>query len=107
MKDAEKINLKLNLTGDFNIMNAIAAISVANAYGVDLGICKTALEKVKCLSGRMETILESPVKVVVDYAHTPAQLEAVYKTLLDDEQKKRPDSYGVFDYCWVCCFFGD
>jgi len=80
MKDAEKINLKLNLTGDFNIMNAIAAISVANAYGVDLGICKTALEKVKCLSGRMETILESPVKVVVDYAHTPAQLEAVYKT---------------------------
>ena len=24
--------------------------------------------------------LKSPIKVVVDYAHTPAQLEAVYKS---------------------------
>jgi len=83
IKDAEKIKFKLNLIGDFNILNALAAISVAKVYGVSLEICKKALEKAKGISGRMEVISESPVKVVVDYAHTPEQLESVYKTFKD------------------------
>ncbi len=80
IKDADKVNLKLNLMGDFNIMNALSAISVANVYGVDLENCKKALEKAKGISGRMEVVAENPIKVVVDYAHTPDQLEAVYKS---------------------------
>lgn len=70
----------LNLVGDFNIYNAIAAISVATVYGVNLNICKNALEKAKGISGRMEIISEKPISIIVDYAHTPDQLEAVYKT---------------------------
>jgi len=85
VKDAEKMGLKLNLPGDFNVLNALAAISVAKAYGVSLEVCKKALEKVKGISGRMEIVAQSPVKVVVDYAHTPAQLEAVYKTFKDEK----------------------
>ena len=80
IKDADKINLKLNLLGDFNLMNALSAISVANAYGISIEISKKALEKAKSISGRMEVMAENPVKVVVDYAHTPEQLEAVYKS---------------------------
>ena len=80
IKDADKIQLKLNLLGDFNMMNALSAISVANAYGVDVETCRKALEKAKAISGRMEVIAESPFKVVVDYAHTPDQLEVVYKS---------------------------
>ncbi len=79
-KDKENFDFKLNVEGGFNVLNALAAISVARAYGVDYKICKSALEKAKAISGRMEIISESPIKVVVDYAHTPAQLEAVYKT---------------------------
>jgi UDP-N-acetylmuramoyl-L-alanyl-D-glutamate--2,6-diaminopimelate ligase len=75
-----KNNFKLNITGDFNILNALAAISVAKAYGINFEVSKKALEKAKAISGRMEIIAESPIKVVVDYAHTPAQLEVVYKT---------------------------
>jgi UDP-N-acetylmuramoyl-L-alanyl-D-glutamate--2,6-diaminopimelate ligase len=78
--DLDNQNFKLSLSGEFNIYNALAAISVAKNYGIDLGICKKALEKAKGISGRMEVVSESPIKVVVDYAHTPAQLEAVYKT---------------------------
>jgi UDP-N-acetylmuramoyl-L-alanyl-D-glutamate--2,6-diaminopimelate ligase len=33
----------------------------------------------------MEVVSESPIKVIVDYAHTPDQLEAVYKTFKDDK----------------------
>ena len=32
----------------------------------------------------MEVVSENPVKVIVDYAHTPEQLEAVYKTFKDE-----------------------
>lgn len=66
---------------DFNAMNALAATAVAKAYGISPQICKKALEKVKVIPGRMEVVSDGPIKVVVDYAHTPAQLEAVYKSL--------------------------
>jgi len=78
-KDKEKYKLNLNLLGDFNILNALAAVFMAKAYGVDFQTCKIALEKVKTMSGRMEVVLQDP-KVIVDYAHTPDQLEAVYKS---------------------------
>jgi UDP-N-acetylmuramoyl-L-alanyl-D-glutamate--2,6-diaminopimelate ligase len=81
--EGQKFNL--NLSGEFNIYNALAAICVARAYGVNLAICKNALEKAKGIAGRMEVIAESPVKVIVDYAHTPEQLEAVYKTFKDEK----------------------
>jgi len=81
LKDAESLNLNLQLPGEFNVYNALAAISVARAYGIDLETCKRALEKAKSISGRMEVVADSPVKIVVDYAHTPAQLEAVYNAL--------------------------
>jgi UDP-N-acetylmuramoyl-L-alanyl-D-glutamate--2,6-diaminopimelate ligase len=83
----QNTKFNLNLAGDFNSYNALAAISVAKAYGVSFEVCKKALEKVKSISGRMEIISSGSlpsgrqaVKVIVDYAHTPAQLEAVYKT---------------------------
>ncbi len=79
----QKFNL--NLEGIFNIYNALAAISVAKVYGVNLEICRKALEQAKGISGRMEVISENPIKIIVDYAHTPAQLEAVYKTFKDEK----------------------
>ncbi len=75
----------LNLFGEFNIYNALAAICVAKAYEINLEVCKKALEKAKGISGRMEVISESPIKTIVDYAHTPDQLEAVYKTFKDEK----------------------
>jgi len=82
-KDKEKYKLSLNLLGDFNILNALVAISVAKAYNVDLEVCKKALEKVKAISGRMEIVSKNPL-VVVDYAHTPDQLESVYKNFIGE-----------------------
>lgn len=82
-KNIEDIGgLELNVFGKFNVLNAIASISVARAYGVDLDICKKALEKAKGIAGRMEVVSKNPI-VIVDYAHTPEQLEAVYKTFKD------------------------
>ena len=71
----------LNLLGMFNVYNALAAICVGLSEGVSLDICKRALEKAKGIAGRMEVVVKKPFTIIVDYAHTPEQLELVYKSL--------------------------
>ena len=75
----KNVELHLQVLGNFNQYNALAAIATARHYGVSLEICKKALEKVEGIPGRMEIISQKPL-VVVDYAHTPDQLEKVYQT---------------------------
>ncbi|OGZ67539.1 MAG: hypothetical protein A3C58_02190 [Candidatus Staskawiczbacteria bacterium RIFCSPHIGHO2_02_FULL_34_10] len=72
---------KIQLLGEFNVYNALAAISIATSKGISLEVCKKALEKVSGIPGRMEIIVKDPFEVIVDYAHTPEQLEQVYKSL--------------------------
>ena len=76
-----KPEFKLNLLGQFNISNALAAISVAQAEGVSLDKIKLALEEIKSIPGRMEIVIKEPYTVIVDYAHTPDALEKVYQTI--------------------------
>ncbi len=71
----------LNLSGEFNVYNALAAISVGLSQGISLGTCKRALEKAKGIPGRMEIVIKEPFKVIVDYAITPVALEKVYQTI--------------------------
>ena len=93
----QKFNL--NLPGEFNIYNALAAICVAKTYGTDLEVCAKAIEKAKGISGRMEIVAEKPIKVMVDYAHTPDQLEAVYKTLNPKPYALNPNLICVLGSC--------
>jgi len=72
---------KIHLPGDFNIYNALSAISVGISQGIDLETCKMALEKVEGIPGRMELVIYEPFKVFVDYAFTPNALEKVYQIL--------------------------
>lgn len=71
----------LNLSGEFNVYNALAAISVGLSQGISLETCKRALEKAKGIPGRMEIVIKEPFKVIVDYAITPVALEKVYQTI--------------------------
>src|SRR3989344_8781606 len=89
-----------NLAGDFNVMNFLAAISTSVMYGLDLPSMKPVIESIQSIPGRMEFIpafvktsagkQKEPFNVVVDYAHTPDSLEAVYKTLR--QQLDGPDA---------------
>jgi UDP-N-acetylmuramoyl-L-alanyl-D-glutamate--2,6-diaminopimelate ligase len=83
IEDNKRYNLKLNVAGDFNLMNAIAATTVAEAYEIHLDIAQRAVEKAGTIPGRMEIVQKEPFEVVVDYAHTPEQLESVYKSFKD------------------------
>lgn len=83
----EDVEFALPMLGRFNVYNALAAISVAHHYGVGLETCKKALEKVKGIPGRMEVVIDKPFTVIVDYAHTPEQLEKVCQTFSEKDSK--------------------
>jgi UDP-N-acetylmuramoyl-L-alanyl-D-glutamate--2,6-diaminopimelate ligase len=73
-----EIEVRIPLPGDFNVSNALAALSVARALGLDLAAATQALASVEQVPGRFESIDEGqPFAVVVDYAHTPDSLENV------------------------------
>jgi UDP-N-acetylmuramoyl-L-alanyl-D-glutamate--2,6-diaminopimelate ligase len=74
----EEIEVRIPLPGDFNVANALAALSVAHALGLDLSAAAAALASAEQVPGRFESIDEGqPFAVVVDYAHTPDSLENV------------------------------
>jgi UDP-N-acetylmuramoyl-L-alanyl-D-glutamate--2,6-diaminopimelate ligase len=79
--DVKDQRVNLNIGGEFNVLNAVAAMAVTSAYGVNLDLAAKSLNKISNIAGRMDFVQKEPFAVVVDYAHTPDSLEAVYKTL--------------------------
>jgi len=77
---------KINLAGEFNILNCLAALAVGAMYGIELPEARHILESVRSIPGRMEFVQRKPFSVVVDYAHTPDSLELVYKTLKNNSR---------------------
>lgn len=73
---------KINLLGQFNIYNALAALSVAYSQSIDLEIAKEALNQIQGVPGRLEKIEEGQsFAVIVDYAPEPASLTKVYEVI--------------------------
>ncbi len=63
--------------GTFNVANALAAATAARELGVPAGAVAAGLSAAPVVPGRFELVDRGqPFRVVVDYAHTPAGLEA-------------------------------
>lgn len=74
----------LPLPGSFNAANALAAIKMCEAFGVPAATAAAALEKLPTVRGRVERIEAGQDFIaVVDYAHTPDSLEALYGAFPD------------------------
>ncbi|MBI2013475.1 MAG: hypothetical protein HYS87_01465 [Candidatus Colwellbacteria bacterium] len=76
-----KSDLKKQMAGEFNKLNIGAAEAVLKAVGVSRETIEKTFLAFNGVPGRMEYVQREPFAVVVDYAHTPDSLEAVYKTL--------------------------
>jgi UDP-N-acetylmuramoyl-L-alanyl-D-glutamate--2,6-diaminopimelate ligase len=69
------------LRGRFNILNILAARAVAEAEGVKDWQIKNALLKLREIPGRVQSLKTNRgFEVIVDYAHTPDSLQALYET---------------------------
>lgn len=69
------------LRGAFNAANVLAAAAVGISRHIAPEKIAKGIRCVEGVAGRMEWIQHEPFAVVVDYAHTPDSLEAVYRTL--------------------------
>ncbi|PIP27599.1 MAG: hypothetical protein COX30_01005 [Candidatus Moranbacteria bacterium CG23_combo_of_CG06-09_8_20_14_all_39_10] len=90
---------KLNLIGDFNIENALAAISVGMCENISLETCARALEKITGVPGRMEYVAnDRGLNILVDFALTPDALGKLY-TVLNKIKKPEARIIAVFGAC--------
>lgn len=81
--------VRVPLIGRFNVANAIAAISAANAIGVSVRDAILSLGKSPQVPGRLEAVpAKRQFQVFVDYAHTPDALLNVIKTLRELSPRK-------------------
>ncbi|MDO8584716.1 MAG: UDP-N-acetylmuramyl-tripeptide synthetase [bacterium] len=86
-RDAKKM-ISSWLQNDFNLENVAAAVAFARALDIPTEVIFKTLETFQGVQGRMEYVARQPFVVVVDYAHTPDSLEAVYRALSGDGAQK-------------------
>jgi UDP-N-acetylmuramoyl-L-alanyl-D-glutamate--2,6-diaminopimelate ligase len=75
------------LVGDYNVDNALMAMSIMSAMGVDDAQIANAMRDVTSVPGRFDVMYGHDVTVIVDYAHTPEGLER----LLRDVRSLQPE----------------
>ena len=75
-------NIKLNVLGKHNVVNALASASLAYLYGIKFSTIKKALFTFKGVKRRNEFIgLLNDAKVYADYAHHPTEIRAILQTV--------------------------
>ncbi|MCX6762803.1 MAG: UDP-N-acetylmuramoyl-L-alanyl-D-glutamate--2,6-diaminopimelate ligase [Candidatus Moranbacteria bacterium] len=90
---------KLNIPGEFNIENALAATCVGLSQNIPLEKNSAALGKIKGVPGRMERIEnDRGIEIIVDYAVTPDSLEKLYG-YISKIKKENSKVIAVFGSC--------
>ena len=71
--------VKTGIPGRFSVYNSLAAICVAQKFGIDSETIKTALAEVR-VPGRSELVdNKMDLTIMIDYAHSPESLENILK----------------------------
>jgi UDP-N-acetylmuramoyl-L-alanyl-D-glutamate--2,6-diaminopimelate ligase len=78
-----KVEAELNLVGDFQVANVMAALGLVLSEQVDLDAVVAALPQLSGAPGRLELVGRTAqgATVYVDYAHKPDALETVLKVM--------------------------
>ena len=82
--------LELKLVGGFQVMNLLAAYGLARAAGLSSSALLPLLEKLQGVPGRLQQVAvhATGAPVFVDYAHTPAALANLLRTLRPHVQNR-------------------
>lgn len=79
--DEDTVEASVRLPGEFNVLNATAAITAAAALRLDIHGATSGVAACPGVPGRMERIGGAPFTVIVDYAHTAEALRNAVRTL--------------------------
>jgi UDP-N-acetylmuramate--alanine ligase len=71
-------NIELSLPGKHNVMNALAAMAMANEYGISLEVIQKQLKSFTGVQRRFSYKIDTENLVLIDdYAHHPTEINAV------------------------------
>lgn len=77
-------SFSLNIIGEFNVENAVAAAVASDILGVPPSVSRRALSSFSGISRRLEKIgSRKGVDLFYDYAHHPKEIAAMHKALCD------------------------
>jgi UDP-N-acetylmuramoyl-L-alanyl-D-glutamate--2,6-diaminopimelate ligase len=88
MINPETFPFRTQLLGEFNRYNCLAALSCAEALGIDRKQAARAIANFSGVVGRMETMATTPFRVIVDFAHTPNAVEKALSTVRTMTRKR-------------------
>lgn len=75
-------NIEFNLPGKHNMMNALAALAMADVYGISLSDIKEQLKTFKGVKRRFSyKIRTEDIVLIDDYAHHPTEISAVSNSI--------------------------
>lgn len=75
-------DISLNISGDFQIENVLAALGLVLASGLTIHDCLDTFPRLTCATGRLERVAtHNEAHFYVDYAHTPDALEKALTNL--------------------------
>lgn len=75
-------DIELSLPGKHNVMNALAALAIAEQQGVDLDLIKSQLQSFKGVQRRFSYKINTENLVLIDdYAHHPTEIKAVQNSV--------------------------
>ncbi len=113
-KFSRKINL--GMSGEYNVLNSLAAISIAHRAGIDLEKACEGIEAFQGVGRRFEYLKNDEELVVIDdYAHHPTEIENILKVFNSKYHDKnrvcifQPHRYSRTKEFWnefVNCFRG-
>lgn len=84
-----ELEIHLNLTGKFNVYNAMAAVGVAQRLKIPKAKLLKGLSELQSVPGRMETINEGQnFGVMIDHAHTEDALQNLLENLRRTTEKE-------------------
>lgn len=74
--NGERLHIRSNIPGEFNVYNSLAAVGVGLSYGLKTEQIEKGIAALQSVEGRMNRLVEGQAfQVVVDYAHTPDSFE--------------------------------
>ena len=85
-----KKDIKIYLPGKHNVLNTVAALAMANTYGISLNVIAKALLSFKGIKRRFSYKINTEKLVLIDdYAHHPTEINAVVDSVKEMYPSKK------------------
>lgn len=82
--------INMNMPGEYNVLNSLAAIACADTLGIPIDIAKETLRQYKGTQRRFDILgtTSKGVKIIDDYAHHPTEIKEALKATKNIKKDK-------------------